>query len=217
LFSDASDSHKFKFFKGLTVEPTHPVDTSHVSYTDADVVANTFESKVTTGSAPLVVASTTLVSNLNAQYLNGEASTYYAPIANATLTGTVTLPANTVTNSMIASNTIDYSKLASGPATSNFNIIFNDQVGAYTLVVGDLAKMVTINSSSAAIVTVPNILNTGDQITVLSKGTGTIELRGDTGVTVNATPGRYLRAQWSSATLVKLGNNSWLAIGDLKA
>ena len=77
--------------------------------------------------------------------------------------------------------------------------------------------MVTINSSSPTIVTVPNILNTGDQITVLSKGTGIIELKGDTGVTVNATPGRYLRAQWSSATLVKLGNNSWLAIGDLKA
>jgi hypothetical protein len=217
LFSDASDSHKFKFFKGLTVEPTHPIDTSHASYAHADVVANTFESKIATGSAPLVIASTTLVSNLNAQFLNGEASTYYAPTASPTFTGTVTLPANTVTNSMIASNTIDYSKLASGPATSNFNIIFNDQVGSYTLVVGDLAKMVTINSSSSTVVTVPNILNTGDQITVLSKGTGAVELRGDTGVTVNATPGRNLRAQWSSATLVKLGSNSWLAIGDLKA
>lgn len=217
LFSDASDSHKFKFFKGLTIEPTHPIDTSHVSYAHGDVVANTFESKIATGSAPLVIASTTLVSNLNAQFLNGQASTYYAPTASPTFTGTVTLPANTVTNSMIASNTIDYSKLASGPATSNFNIIFNDQVGSYTLVVGDLAKMVTINSSSSTVVTVPNILNTGDQITVLSKGTGAVELRGDTGVTVNATPGRNLRAQWSSATLVKLGSNSWLAIGDLKA
>ena len=217
LFSDASDGHKFKFFKGLTVEPTHPVDTSHESYVHGDVVASTFESKVTTGSAPLVIASTTLVPNLNAQYLNGQAGTYYAPTNSPTFTGTVTLPANTITNSIIASNTIDYSKLASGPATSNFNIIFNDQVAAYTLVAGDLAKMVTVNSSSATIVTVPNILSTGDQITVLSKGTGTIELRGDTGVTVNATPGRYLRAQWSSATLVKLGSNSWLAIGDLKA
>lgn len=217
LFSDASDGHKFKFFKGLTIEPTHPINTAHASYADGDVVANTFESKVSTGSAPLVIASTTLVSNLNAQYLNGQASTYYAPTASPTFTGTVTLPANTVTNSMIASNTIDYSKLASGPATSNFNIIFNDQVGSYTLVAGDLAKMVTINSSSNTIVTVPNILSTGDQITVLSKGTGTVELTGDTGVTVNATPGSKLRAQWSSATLVKLGNNSWLAIGDLKA
>jgi hypothetical protein len=217
LFSDASDGHKFKFFKGLTVEPTHPINTAHASYADGDVVANTFESKVATGSAPLVIASTTLVSNLNAQFLNGQAGTYYAPTASPTFTGTVTLPANTVTNSMIASNTINYSKLASGPATSNFNIIFNDQVGAYTLDAGDLAKMVTINSASTTVVTVPNILNTGDQITVLSKGTGTVELRGAVGVTVNATPGRNLRAQWSSATLVKLGNNSWLAIGDLKA
>lgn len=41
----------------------------------------------TTGTAPLVVSSTTLVSNLNAQYLNGQLGSYYLNAAN--LTGTI--------------------------------------------------------------------------------------------------------------------------------
>ena len=39
--------------------------------------ANTYESMVATGTAPLTVASTTMVANLNANYLGGQASSYY--------------------------------------------------------------------------------------------------------------------------------------------
>jgi hypothetical protein len=77
VFSDASDSHKFKFFKGYEPEPTNPINTSHASYTHADVIANTFESKVATGTAPFTVASTTVVTNLNADLLDGNSSTYF--------------------------------------------------------------------------------------------------------------------------------------------
>ena len=77
IFSDASDSRKFKFFKGYTPEPTDPINTSHASYTHADVVANTFESKVSTGTAPFTVASTTVVTNLNADLLDGNSSAYF--------------------------------------------------------------------------------------------------------------------------------------------
>lgn len=96
LFSDASDSHKFKFFKGLTVEPTHPINTAHASYAAADVVANTFQSTVSTGSAPLVVASTTVVTNLNADKLDGQDGSYYAPIASPSFTGNVTAAGNVI-------------------------------------------------------------------------------------------------------------------------
>ena len=57
-------------------------------------------STVATGTAPLVIASTTLVSNLNAQYLNGQLGGYYAaasslasylPLAGGTLTGALYL------------------------------------------------------------------------------------------------------------------------------
>lgn len=51
---------------------------------------------IATGTAPLVITSTTLVSNLNVQYLNGQLGSYYAaasslasylPLAGGTLTG----------------------------------------------------------------------------------------------------------------------------------
>jgi hypothetical protein len=37
------------------------------------------------------------------------------------------------------------------------------------------------------------------------------------GVTINATPGLKLRAQWSSATLVKRNTDTWVLVGDLSA
>jgi hypothetical protein len=46
------------------------------------VTASQLVSTVSTGTAPLVVSSTTLVSNLNAQYLNGNDSTYYTNASN---------------------------------------------------------------------------------------------------------------------------------------
>lgn len=163
-----------------------------------------------------------------------------APLASPTFTGTVTLPANTVTSSMILDGTIaninisssaaiDYSKLSlsnsitttdlvSGAARGGFNSTLNAQTASYTLQATDLAKLVTIDSASNTTVTVPNVLSVGDRIDVLRKhATGEVTLVGDTGVTVNGTPGLKLRAQWSGATLVKLAANTWVVMGDLKA
>ena len=162
-----------------------------------------------------------------------------APLASPTFTGTVTLPANTVISSMILDGTIanidisssaaiDYSKLSlsnsisttdlvSGAARGGFNSTLNAQTASYTLQATDLAKLVTIDSASSTTVTVPNILSVGDRIDILRKhATGEVTLVGDTGVTVNGTPGYRLRAQWSGATLVKLATNTWVVMGDLK-
>lgn len=45
----------------------------------------TLESDVATGTAPIAVASTTLVSNLNVEKLNSQVGSYYVNIANATI------------------------------------------------------------------------------------------------------------------------------------
>ena len=65
LFRDATDG-KFKFFDSYTPEPSNPIDVSHGSYSPAPVVAETFESTVSTGTAPFTVSSTTEVANLHA-------------------------------------------------------------------------------------------------------------------------------------------------------
>ena len=162
-----------------------------------------------------------------------------APLASPTFTGTVTLPANTVTSSMILDGTIaninisssaaiDYSKLSlsnsisttdlvSGAARGGFNSTLNAQTASYTLQATDLAKLVTIDSASEVNITVPNILSDGDRIDILRKHlTGGVTIVGGTGVTVYGNPGLKLRGQWSGATLVKLAANTWVAMGDLK-
>ena len=97
----------------------------------------------------------------------------------------------------------------------------NAQTASYTLVLGDAYKLVEISNASANTLTVP--LNssvafpTGTQITILQTGAGQTTVAGTGGVTVNGTPGLKLRAQWSSATLIKRGTDTWVLIGDVTA
>lgn len=53
-------------------------------------VTGQLTSTLASGTAPLVVASNTLVSNLNAQYLNGNASSFFAPISSPIFVGNPT-------------------------------------------------------------------------------------------------------------------------------
>lgn len=56
----------------------------------------------------------------------------------------------------------------------------------------------------------------GTSIDILRTNTGEVTIAGS-GATINATPGLKLRAQWSSATLLKRAANTWVLFGDLKA
>ena len=57
----------------------------------------------------------------------------------------------------------------------------------------------------------------GTSIDILQTGAGQVTIAGAVGVTVNATPGLKLRTQWSSATLFKRAENTWVVYGDLTA
>ena len=96
----------------------------------------------------------------------------------------------------------------------------NSQSASYTLVSADRGKLVEMNVGSANTLTVP--LNSsvafpiGTQIDILQVGSGKTTVAGATvGVTINATPGLAIRAQWGGATLIKRGENTWVLIGDL--
>jgi hypothetical protein len=224
LFADASDGQKFKFFKGLTVEPTNPINTAHASYAAADVVANTFQSTVATGTAPFTVASTTVVTNLNADFLDGQSIAYFAPINSPTFTGTVTLPNQTVTAAMIADNTIVDAEISSSAniAISKLaDVVTNAQTANYTLVLSDRSKIVEMGVGSANTLTVPPASSvnfpTGTQINVLQTGSGQTTITAGAGVTINGTPGLKVRAQWSYVTLIKRASDTWVAVGDLSA
>ena len=95
----------------------------------------------------------------------------------------------------------------------------NVRTGNYTLVIGDDGIIIETNSASNIVITVPADATTnfpiGTRITILRANTGAASVTGAVGVTVNATPGLNLRAQWSAATLLKRAANTWVLMGDL--
>jgi hypothetical protein len=100
-------------------------------------------------------------------------------------------------------------------------LVANAQAASYTLVLTDKDKLVEMGNASANTLTVP--LNAtaafpiGSQINILQTLAGQTTIAATAGVTINATPGLKLRAQWSSATLIKRAENTWVLIGDLIA
>jgi hypothetical protein len=101
--------------------------------------------------------------------------------------------------------------------------ILGAKAGNYTLASGDAAETIIImDSSSANDLTVPPASSvafvTGTSITVVQRGTGKTRILAGAGVTLLATPGLFLRARYSSCTIVKTENaNEWFVIGDLAA
>ncbi len=136
-----------------------------------------------------------------------------AAVTTAKIASSVTL---TTPNIGVATGT---SLETTGPVIAHF--AQNPQIASYTLVLTDDGDIVTINNGSANNLTVP--LNStaafpiGTQITIIQLGAGQTTIVATGGVTINSTPGLKLRAQYSVATLIKLGTDSWIAAGDLSA
>ena len=200
---------------------------------------------LTASSTELNILDGATLSTTELNYVDGVTSAIQtqidtkAPSASPTFTGTVTLPANTVTSSMIMNETIvnadinssaaiDYSKLSlsnsitvtdlqAGAPRAGFNSTLRTITTSNTLVSTDLAKLIVANSSSDMTVTVSTsaTFNDGDRVDLLRLGTGEVTIAGS-GITILGTPGHRLRAQWSSATLIRLNSTTWVAVGDLK-
>jgi hypothetical protein len=124
----------------------------------------------------------------------------------------------------LATTTAASTYLASATAATTYaplNLVTSAQTASYTLVLADAADIVEISNASANNLTVP--LNSsvafpvGTQINILQTGAGQTTVVATGGVTINATPGLKLRAQWSSATLIKRAENTWVLVGDLSA
>lgn len=114
------------------------------------------------------------------------------------------------------------SAIVSIPASVASVQSINAQVGTtYTLVLGDLGKLVTLTNASAITLTVPTNASVayavGSRIDIAQLGAGQVTVAGAGGVTVSATPGLKLSAQYAGGSLIKTATNTWLLVGSLSA
>jgi hypothetical protein len=98
----------------------------------------------------------------------------------------------------------------------------NAQTGTtYTLVLTDASKFVTLTNASAITLTVPPnssvAFPVGTEIILAQLGAGQVTIAQGAGVTVNASPGLKVAAQYGTAALKKTATDTWLAFGRLSA
>ena len=100
-----------------------------------------------------------------------------------------------------------------------YNTALSAQTAAYTFVLADRGKMVTVSNGSAVDCTIPPnssvAFAVGTSIMVAQTGAGQVTMVAGSGVTLRYTPGLKLRAQYSSVTCTKIATDEWLLTGDL--
>ena len=134
-------------------------------------------------------------------------------ISSPVITGTIAASGSTGSAGQLLSSTATGIAWVTAATT---NLVINAQTGTtYTLVSGDLNKLVTLSNSGAITLTIPSsVFTTGQQINIQQLGAGQVTVQGDGTSTFTGT-GTKLRAQYSAATIVCTGTNTFTLIGDL--
>jgi hypothetical protein len=91
---------------------------------------------------------------------------------------------------------------------------------SYTLALGDEGSAIQMAGATTNAITVPTNATAafpiGSSIMIIQTSAIQTVISG-AGVTFLSTPGLKLRTQYSSATLLKVGTDSWVVMGDLAA
>jgi hypothetical protein len=226
IVRDASDN-KWKLFRGVTDEPTTTINFAQATLDTLAVGTLETSGLTATGSVNFTGATVTGLTTLPSQTGNsGKYLTTNGTVASWA-TVNVTPALDDLTDVAITTATTNDVVYYNGTTWVNKYIASiptatNAQSGTtYTLVLADAGKIVEVGNASAITVTIPTNASVaypvGTQITLLQTGAGQITVSGPSGGTLNATPGTKLRAQWSSATLLKRATDTWVLIGDLTA
>jgi hypothetical protein len=168
------------------------------------------------GSASGIDNTTTKTINIGSQLLTDSA------VGNINI-GTSTLSNGAISNINIGSSgsSTTFAGTVSIPGLNKNLDIIPAKTSAYLVASGDQNDLIQLNGTFTVSIPTDATFNfdIGTQISLLNIGTGVITIAATTPgtTTVNATPGLKLRAQWSSATLIKRAANTWVVVGDLTA
>jgi hypothetical protein len=184
-----------------------------------------------TFTGTVVLPSTTsigLVDSTEIGYVNGVTSAIQtqldakAPLASPTFTGTVSGITKTMVGLGLVDNTSDLSKPISNSQQTaldtklNRLVQTNQQSGSYQIVPSDAFKLIEMSGGGTLTIVESLSFPVGTTIEVLQTSNSQVTIAGG-GFVPDSTPGLKLRARWSSATLLKRAESSWVVMGDLSA
>lgn len=150
----------------------------------------------------------------------------YTPPTSATALGTLTV---TQYNTEVKANIEHIYSAGTATQGSVVNIV-NQPIGTaittaatagsvYTLVTTDSGKLLMCAGTASGTVQIPlnssEAFATGQKVDLVQMGTGTVTVVGTAGVTLRSTPSAILRTQYSAASVIKIGTDEWLLMGDL--
>ena len=88
--------------------------------------------------------------------------------------------------------------------------------GSHTVVLADVNNIREMSNGGTFTIPADNAFwPVGQRVEVIQTGASQVTIGGGAGVTINATPGLKLRAQWSGATIIKRAANTFVVLGDL--
>jgi len=92
----------------------------------------------------------------------------------------------------------------------------NTMSGSHTVVLADVNNIREMSNGGTFTIPADNAFwPVGQRVEVVQTGASQVTIGGGAGVTINATPGLKLRAQWSGATIIKRAANTFVVLGDL--
>lgn len=221
---------------GATIYPVFTANDADEANEVASKLTTKGDLLVTTGSAlnRLAVGTNDYVLKADSAATNGVAwgQVAAAGIASDAVTTAKILDANVtaaklatdaVTTAKIQDNAVTQAKLADRVIGSSEydSLTLNAQTGTtYTLVLADAHKLVTLSNASAITLTVPPnssvAFETGDQVNLLQLGAGQVTVAAGSGVTLRSEGSKVkLTGQYALATLVKIGTDEWVLVGNL--
>jgi hypothetical protein len=188
----------------------HVLTASDLDYFNTAVQPATLTAKGDTFVATAAGAVTNLAVGTNGQVITAD-STVAKGIKWATPT---TYPTQTGNANKYLQT--DGSAVSWQAAVSTLNLTLNAQTGTtYTIGSVDLNKLVTLSNAGAITLTIPNgVFTTGQQVHIQQLGLGQVTIAND-GTSSYTGTGTKLRAQYSAATIICTGTNTFTVLGDL--
>jgi hypothetical protein len=110
-----------------------------------------------------------------------------------------------------------------GPTGYAFSAINANTATLYTFALTDASRLVTTSNAGTQTLMIPATssvaFGTGDVLNIVRAGTGPVLINQGSGVTIRSTGSTAtapaLRAQYSGASAIFEGSNTWYVVGDL--